>query len=183
MLSTGGTPARPFASGQDFLDSLDHLEPGCILLDIRMPGISGVEVMEELDRRRIEWPVVVMTGHGEVSLAVQTMKLGAIDFLEKPFDEESLRSCIDRAFALIEENAAAAGRKRDAVTRIEKLTPRERDVLQGLLAGCSNKVIAHRLGISLRTAEMHRANLMQRLGAKSLAEVIQLGADAGVEPL
>lgn len=183
MLGTDGMRTRAFASGHDFIDSLDHLEAGCVLLDIRMPDMDGVEVLAELRKRSIEWPVVMMTGHGEVALAVQTMKLGAIDFLEKPFEEENLRASLARAFALIEQNQSQADRKREAASRIAALTARERDVLQGLLAGFSNKVIAHHLGISLRTAEMHRANMMQRLGTKSLAEALQLGSDAGVEPL
>lgn len=183
MLGTGGTRTRAFASGHDFIDSLDHLEPGCVLLDIRMPDIDGVEVLEELGRRNIGWPVVMMTGHGEVSLAVQTMKLGAIDFIEKPFEEDSLRSSLARAFAALAENQGQAERKREANERVGALTAREKDVLQGLLAGLSNKMIAHRLGISLRTAEMHRANMMQRLGAKSLAEAIQLASEAELEPL
>jgi len=183
MLSTGGMQTRAFGSGLDFIDSLDHLEPGCVLLDIRMPDMDGVEVLAELRKRSIEWPVVMMTGHGEVALAVQTMKLGAIDFLEKPFQEENLRASLARAFTLIEKNQNQADRRREATSRIAALTSREREVLQGLLAGFSNKVIAHHLGISLRTAEMHRANMMQRLGTKSLAEALQLAAEAGVEPL
>ena len=183
MLSTGGMQTRAFGSGLDFIDSLDHLEPGCVLLDIRMPDMDGVEGLAELRKRSIEWLVVMMTGHGEVALAVQTIKLGAIDFLEKPFQEENLRASLARAFTLIEKNQNQADRRREATSRIAALTSREREVLQGLLAGFSNKVIAHHLGISLRTAEMHRANMMQRLGTKSLAEALQLAAEAGVEPL
>lgn len=182
MLGTSGMRSRPFASGTDFIDSLDHLEPGSILLDVRMPDIDGVGVLEELARRDIHWPVIVMTGHGEVSLAVQTMKLGAIDFLEKPFDEELLRTCLARAAELLEKESGASERRRDARERVEKLTDRERDVLQGLMAGMPNKLIAHELGISLRTVEMHRANMMNRLGVKSLAEALRIAADAQLEP-
>lgn len=183
MLGTSGTPSRPFGSGRDFLDSLDHLEPGCILLDIRMPDMDGVEVLQELARREIDWPVVIMTGHGEVALAVQTMKLGAVDFLEKPFDEELLRHCLQRASALLKRDNEAAARRRESKSRIAKLTERERDILQGLVAGLPNKLIAHRFGISLRTAEMHRANMMQRLGVKGLAEALRVASEAGLPPI
>ena len=183
MLGTAGAKTRPFGSGADFIDSLDHLEPGCVLLDVRMPDIDGVEVLEELGRREIGWPVIVMTGHGEIALAVQTMKLGAIDFLEKPFEEKLLHGCISRATELLAADRSGEERKREARSRVEALTDRERDVLQGLLAGLPNKLIAHRLGISLRTVEMHRANMMHRLQVKSLAEALRIATDAGIDPL
>lgn len=181
MLGTAGMRSRPFVSGVDFLDSLDHLEPGCILLDIRMPEIGGVEVLQELARRGIGWPVIIMTGHGEVAVAVETMKLGAVDFLEKPFEETLLLTCLKRAAATLEQEGGIAERKREAKAKADKLTDRERDVLRGLLSGMPNKLIAHHYGISLRTAEMHRANMMQKLGVKSLAEALQIATDAGVE--
>lgn len=183
MLGTSGMRSRPFASGKDFIDSLDHLEPGVILLDIRMPEIDGVEVLQELGRRGIGWPVIIMTGHGEVSLAVETMKLGAMDFLEKPFEENLLQTCLKRAAATLEREGGIAERRREARAKVDRLTDRECDVLRGLLSGMPNKLIAHHYGISLRTAEMHRANLMQKLGVKSLAEALQIAGDAGVERL
>lgn len=183
MLGTAGMQSRPFASGADFLESLNHLEPGCVLLDVRMPEVGGVDVLKELARRDIEWPVIIMTGHGEVSLAVQTMKLGAFDFIEKPFEEDTLQECLGRAAAMLEQQGGDAERRREAKASVERLTDRERDVLQGLVGGLPNKLIAHRLGISLRTAEMHRANMMQRLNVKSLAEALQIATDAGVERL
>jgi two-component system response regulator FixJ len=183
MLGIAGMRTRPFASGLDFIDSLEHLEPGCILLDVRMPDIDGVEVLEELAKREITWPVIIMTGHGEVSLAVQTMKLGALDFLEKPFEEDLLQTCLGRASAALAKDTGEADIRREAKVRIERLTERERDVLQGLVGGLSNKLIAHRLGISLRTAEMHRANMMHRLGVKSLADALRIASQAGLEPM
>jgi two-component system response regulator FixJ len=183
MLGIAGMRTRPFASGLDFIDSLEHLEPGCILLDVRMPDIDGVEVLEELAKREITWPVIIMTGHGEVSLAVQTMKLGALDFLEKPFEEDLLQACLGRASAALAKDTGEADIRREAKVRIERLTERERDVLQGLIGGLSNKLIAHRLGISLRTAEMHRANMMHRLGVKSLADALRIASQAGLEPI
>lgn len=183
MLGTAEVNSRPFASGTDFLESLDELEPGCILLDIRMPEIDGFEVMTELARRDVDWPVIVMTGHGEVSVAVRAMKLGAVDFIEKPFDESLLLSSLDRAFGLLRDRGEKAERRRQALERIEALTTREREVLQGLMAGLPNKVLARRLGISLRTVEMHRANMMDRLQAGSLAEALTLAVQAEIEPL
>lgn len=183
MLGTSGTRSRPFASGIDFIDSLDHLEPGCILLDVRMPDIDGIGVLGELAKRDITWPVIIMTGHGEVALAVETMKLGAIDFLEKPFEETLLHSSLERAATLLEAEAGESERRREAKSRVASLTDREREVLRGLLAGMPNKLIAHRFGISLRTAEMHRANMMQRLGVKSLADALRIAGDGDLKPL
>jgi two-component system, LuxR family, response regulator FixJ len=183
MLGTAELNSRPFASGADFLESLDEIDPGCILLDIRMPEIDGFEVMAELGRRGVDWPVIVMTGHGEVSIAVRAMKLGAVDFIEKPFDEGLLLSSLERAFGLLKDRGEKAARKRVARERIDALTTREHEVLQGLMAGLPNKVLARRLGISLRTVEMHRANMMDRLQAGSLAEALTLAVQAEIEPL
>jgi two-component system, LuxR family, response regulator FixJ len=183
MLGTAELSSRPFASGADFLESLGELEPGCILLDIRMPEIDGFEVMAELTRRSLDWPVIVMTGHGEVSIAVRAMKLGAVDFIEKPFDEGLLLSSLERAFGLLKDRGEKAERKRQARERIGALTTREHEVLQGLMAGLPNKVLARHLGISLRTVEMHRANMMDRLQAGSLAEALTLAVQAEIEPI
>ena len=183
MLADAEFQSRPFANGADFLAALPDLEPGCILLDVRMPDIDGLAVMAELARRGIAWPVVFMTGHGEVPIAVEAMKLGAIDFLQKPFAEAALLSCFERGFALLAERSAAAGRRADATARIGQLTSREREVLRCLLAGLSNKLIADRLGISLRTVEMHRGNMMDRLGVDNLAEALTLAMESGLPPL
>ena len=182
MLGAVDISSHPFASGIDFIDALDDLKPGCILLDLRMPQIDGFHVMDELARRDVNWPVIVMTGHGEVSVAVRAMKLGAVDFLEKPFSEEALLGCLEQGFALLTERAAAAARRRDAAERVALLTARETEVLEGLLAGRSNKQIAQRLGISLRTVEMHRGNMMDRLEVTSLAEALTLALEAGLKP-
>jgi two-component system response regulator FixJ len=139
--------------------------------------------MASLAERQIDWPVIVMTGHGEVPVAVRAMKLGAIDFLEKPFEEGVLVGSLDRAFQLLKDRGEKAGRKRRAQERIAVLTAREHEVLRGLMAGMPNKMLARRLDISLRTVEMHRANMMDRLAVGSLAEALTLGVQAGVEPL
>lgn len=183
LLSTTEMTSRPFGSGVDFLDALADLKPGCILLDIRMPEVDGFYVMSELGKRGIEWPVIVMTGHGEVSVAVRAMKLGAVDFLEKPFDEEILLNSMERAFGLLRDRGEATERKQRAQDRVNALTAREKEVLRGLMAGMANKLLARRLDISLRTVEMHRANMMDRLGVRSLAEALTLAVQAGVEPL
>lgn len=183
LLGSAQFKSRPFASGSDLVESLDELEPGCVLLDIRMPEMDGFQVMTELAKRGVEWPVVVMTGHGEVPVAVRAMKLGAVDFLEKPFEEEVLLGSLERAFNLLSERGEKADRQRAAEVRIAMLTAREREVLRGLMGGLSNKMLARRLDISLRTVEMHRANMMERLQVGSLAEALTLAVQAGVEPL
>jgi two-component system response regulator FixJ len=139
--------------------------------------------MAELARKRVEWPVIVMTGHGEVSVAVRAMKLGAVDFIEKPFEEAILLSSLDRAFTLLKDRGETAERKQIAEDKVNSLTTREREVLQGLMAGLPNKLLARHLGISLRTVEMHRANMMDRLGVGSLAEALTLAVQAGVDPI
>lgn len=180
MLGAAEITSYPFATGMDFLESLEGLRPGCILLDLRMPQIDGFQVMEELAARENDWPVVVMTGHGEVPIAVRAMKLGAVDFLEKPFSEEALLACFGRAFRLLEEREEIAARRREARERIGQLSTREAEVLEHLLTGLSNKGIADALGISLRTVEMHRGNMMSRLEVGSLAEALTLAMDAGL---
>jgi two-component system response regulator FixJ len=183
MLNAAEMQSRPFASGSDFLDSVDELQPGCVLLDVRMPEVDGFQVMAQMAELGLEWPIVVMTGHGEVSVAVRAMKLGAVDFIEKPFDEDVLMGSLGRAFVLLKDRGEKAERRRLAQERIALLTAREHEVLQGLMAGLPNKMLARRLDISLRTVEMHRANLMDRMQVGSLAETLTLAVQAGVEPL
>ena len=182
MLGASDIRSHPFASGEDFVDALPDLQPGCVLLDLRMPQMDGFHVMAELNQREIDWPVIVMTGHGEVPVAVRAMKLGAIDFIEKPFSEDALLASFANAFALLDERESSGRRRRAARDRVAQLTARESDVLRGLLAGESNKQLATRLGISLRTVEMHRGNMMDRLEVSSLAEALTLALDAGLEP-
>ena len=182
MLGASDVRSHPFGSGEDFLDAIPDLQPGCILLDLRMPQMDGFHVMAELARREIDWPVIVMTGHGEVPVAVRAMKQGAIDFIEKPFSEEALLASFGNAFSLLDEREATGKRRRAARDRVTQLTSRETDVLRGLLAGESNKQLAQRLGISLRTVEMHRGNMMERLEVASLAEALKLALEAGLEP-
>ncbi|MGQ0661813.1 response regulator transcription factor [Sphingosinicella sp.] len=182
MLGAAEIRSYPFGASADFLESLGDLEPGCILLDLRMPKPDGFEVMEELRRREVDWPVIVMTGHGEVKSAVRAMKLGAVDFIEKPFAESALLGCFEQAFRVLEERQGDSRRRRDARDRVAQLTAREADVLTGLLAGETNRQIGARLGISLRTVEMHRGNMMERLAVANLAEALSLALEAGLKP-
>jgi len=181
MLGASDIRSYPFGSGSDFLDSLTDLEPGCVLLDLRMPKMDGFDVMGAMKERDIDWPVIVMTGHGEVQTAVRAMKLGAIDFIEKPFSESSLLSSFEGAFALLQQRQGRARRNRQARQRVAQLTAREADVLNGLLAGETNRQIGERLGISLRTVEMHRSNMMERLQVANLAEALALALEAGMK--
>ena len=182
MLGAADIRSHPFGSGGDFLEALPDLEPGCILLDLRMPQMDGFQIMEALAESKIDWPVIVMTGHGEVPVAVRAMKMGAVDFIEKPFSEQALLGCFAQAFALLKNREAASRRRRDAHERAGSLTAREKEVLQSLLAGQSNKEIAQFLGISLRTVEMHRGNMMDRMQASSLTEALTLALEAGLLP-
>jgi two-component system, LuxR family, response regulator FixJ len=179
-LRAGGFQPRTFASGSDFLEEADSLEPGCVLLDLRMPGVDGFDVLKSLGERVKRLPVVIITAHGEVSSAVAAMKSGATDFLEKPFADNALIEVLRLVFDKLPEAAEAERERSEALDRLSRLTPREREVFDALITGLSNKLIAHRLRISARTVEVHRANLMSRLEATSLAEAVRLAALAGV---
>jgi two-component system response regulator FixJ len=181
LLRTSGFVVRPYASGVAFLREAKSAPTGCILLDVRMPEMDGLEVQRELNARGIAMPVIVLTGHGDVAIAVQAMKGGAVDFIEKPFDKATLMSAIDAAFARIEDADAQVASEQAASVRIAGLTPRERDVLQGLVRGHPNKTIAFDLGISPRTVEVHRANLMEKLDVRSLSEALRIAFAAGLE--
>ncbi len=183
MLTAAELQPRPFASGPDFLDSLAELQPGVVLLDLHMPEMDGFRVLAELASKRVEWPVLVMTGHGDISTAVRAMKLGAVDFLAKPLPEDALLAALEVSFTLLKERTETVERRRAAQARVAGLSARENEVLRGLIAGLSNKQLAQRIGISLRTVEMHRANMMERLQVAGLAEALALAAHAGVEPL
>lgn len=181
MLRTSGFDTRTYQSGVDFLKEAKHTDAGCVLLDVRMPGMDGLEVQRELNDRGIVLPVIVLTGHGDIAIAVQAMKAGAIDFLEKPFEKAQLLAALDIGFAKLERRDDAAVSAHDAQVRIAALTAREQDVLRGLARGHPNKTIAYDLGISPRTVEVHRANLMTKLEVRSLSDALRLAFAAGVE--
>lgn len=181
MLKKEGLSVVPWASGVEFLKGAKQAEPGCILLDVRMPEMDGLEVQRELGERGIAMPVVVMTGHGDVAIAVRAMKAGAVDFIEKPFEKATLLDAIDSAFERIAETQGRASRATDAAVRIAALSAREQDVLKGLARGLPNKTIAYDLGISPRTVEVHRANLMTKLGVRGLSEALRIAFSAGID--
>ncbi|WP_414713417.1 response regulator transcription factor [Sphingomonas sp.] len=181
MLRTSGHKVDLFTQGEEFLKGAAKLDPGCVLLDIRMPGMDGLEVQRALAEQGVSLPVIIMTGHGDVGLAVRAMKAGAIDFIEKPFEKATLMSALEQGFSRIGETDLRRLRAQEAATRLEALTPRERDVLKGLVSGLPNKSIAYDLGISPRTVEIHRANLMTKLDVKSLSEALRIAFAAGLE--
>lgn len=183
MLKTSGYRVQAYESGNALMKEASRLEPGCILLDIRMPGMDGLEVQQALKDNGVALPVVIMTGHGDVTLAVEAMKAGAVDFIEKPFEKAVLLGAIAEAFSMIDRSKAVSERARDARVRLQALTGRERDVLDGLVKGLPNKTIAYDLGISPRTVEIHRANLMTKLEVKSLSEALRIAFAAQDGPI
>lgn len=174
ILKTSGHRVETYESGADLIKESGHLAEGCILLDIRMPGMDGLEVQQRLQDKGVNLPVIIMTGHGDVSLAVKAMKSGAVDFIEKPFAKEALLASLKEGFDRLSRGEATDDRARDASVKVHGLTPRERDVLEGLAQGLPNKTIAYDLGISPRTVEIHRANLMNKLGVRSLSEALRI---------
>jgi two-component system, LuxR family, response regulator FixJ len=180
MLKTAGFQVRTHESGVELLKQVRQLEAGCILLDVRMPGMDGLQVQEELRKSGCLLPVIVMTGHGDITVAVQAMKAGALDFIEKPFEKQTLVQALEVARARLEQASANSARGEEAEARLNVLTPRERDVLVGLVRGLPNKTIAYDLGISPRTVEIHRANLMDKLEVRSLSEALRIAFAAGL---
>lgn len=180
MLKTSGYRVETWTSGAAFLKEVKDVEHGCVLLDVRMPGIDGLGVQRALAERGVTMPIVIMTGHGDISIAVQAMKAGAVDLLEKPFEKAKLLGAIDDAFARIAAADSAMARAADAAVVLSALTPREREVLEGLAQGFPNKTIAYDLDISPRTVEVHRANLMGKLGVRSLSDALRIAFAAGM---
>ena len=183
LLTTAGLSVRVHESADAFLKVLAEVQEGCIVTDVRMPGIDGIELQRQLSARGIRLPVIMMTGHGDVALAVEAMKAGAIDFIEKPYDNRMLLNALDNGFARIEDREKEASAIQSARDGIERLTPREKDVLLGLIDGKANKIIAFELDISPRTVEIYRANLMDKLGVRSVAEAVRIAFAAGLVPV
>tara|TARA_R100000501_G_scaffold15113_1_gene27439 strand:+ start:81290 stop:81928 length:639 start_codon:yes stop_codon:yes gene_type:complete len=181
MLSEAGFEPRAFMSGADFLDELDDLPTGVVLLDLNMPDVSGFDVLKAMATPQ-SMPVIVVTGFGDVTRAVRAMKLGATDFIEKPYDDAEMIDLINAAIEAHKDVEEDRRRRLAARQKLSELTDREREVLDLLLAGLPNKLVAHRLQLSLRTVEMHRANMMNRLGAPSFAAAMRLALSAGREP-
>jgi two-component system response regulator FixJ len=168
-----------YESAVAFLDALPGIRSGCVVTDVRMPAMTGIELLKRLRDLDVAFPVIIMTGHGDVPLAVEAMKNGAHDFLEKPFNDESLLASVRRALGQWQKSADRDAERREYKRRIEMLSGREREVIEGLVAGHSNKVIAHNLGISARTVEIYRANAMTKMNATSLSELVRMTMIAG----
>jgi two-component system, LuxR family, response regulator FixJ len=174
LMKSIGLPSKGYASARSFLEDFDGERPGCLVLDIRMPDMTGLELQRELLRRKAHIPIVFITGHADVAMAVETMKGGAVDFIQKPFRDQGLIDCIHQALIKDAENRVCLNKASDIQTRLESLTLRERQVLDLVLAGKANKVIAAELGITDRTVEVHRARVMEKMKAGSLAHLVAM---------
>lgn len=174
MLGHEGYKILSYASGIEFLKGAKNLERGAVLLDIRMPEMDGLEVQDELTKRGIDMPVIILTGHGDVGLAVKAMRAGSVNFIEKPYEKGTLLVALEEAFARLKRGREKEMLASEAHVRLASLTGRERDVLTGLVAGYPNKTIAYDLGISPRTVEIYRANMMEKLRVRSLAEALRI---------
>lgn len=185
MLKHAGYRVESHVSGVEFLRSTKLTERGCVLLDVRMPEMDGLEVQQEMGARGIDMPVVILTGHGDIALAVKAMRAGAVNFIEKPYEKESLLRAIEEAYMRLDRSHDREMKAGEAKIRLASLTGRERDVLNGLVAGYPNKTIAYDLGISPRTVEIYRANMMEKLRVRSLSEALRIAfiAEDGGEDL
>jgi two-component system response regulator FixJ len=177
-LASVGAEAWPFGGGGEFLEIFGHLMPGCVLLDMDSP--DGLEILAALVRQETGWPILAMSGQPDVTLAVEAMKLGALDFLEKPVDAGKLAAALLPAWAALEASLERGEARRVAQDRLARLTVRELDISLALFGGRSNKAVAHELGISVRTVEMHRAHIMAKLGVKNIAEAAVMATHAGI---
>ncbi|MDJ0739661.1 MAG: response regulator FixJ [Gammaproteobacteria bacterium] len=174
LIESVGVQVESFSSADEFLAQYQPSRPGCLVLDVRMPGMSGLELQERLTQRGIHIPVVIITGHGDVPMAVRAMKSGAIDFIEKPFNDEVLLDAIRRALAFGEEQRSHQVEHLQIQQRLQHLTPREHEVMEMVTEGRSNKEIANALGVSAKTIEAHRARVMEKMQAGSLAELVRM---------
>lgn len=174
LLDCAGVRVRSFPSADAFLEASPPLAGACVVTDVRMPGMSGIELVEEMKRRGASAPVIVITGHADVPLAIQAMRAGVVDFIEKPFDDEVMLGAIREALADRAGGDAAETERRIVREHIALLSPREREVMEGLVAGEANKAIAFDLGISARTVEVYRANVMMKMQARTLSDLVRM---------
>ena len=180
LLGSAGLTVRLYDSASAFLAGLSSVKNGCLVTDVRMPDMTGIELLQQLRAKACKLPAIVITGHGDVALAVEAMKAGAVDFIEKPFDETAILNAVQSA---LNRDSNAEGSDAGVVAgKLATLSERERQVLEGLVAGHSNKTVAHDLGISPRTVEVYRANLMTKMGARSLSELIRMAIIGEVSP-
>jgi RNA polymerase sigma factor (sigma-70 family) len=174
LLKTVDLNTTTFSSGDEFLEAYDPGWEGCILLDIRMPGTSGMEVQKRLADSGCSIPIIFITGHGDIPMAVEAMHIGAFDFIQKPFRDQDLLDRIDQALTTSDEQEEQSARKKTVQNQFQTLTPREQEVMQLVVHGSANKVIAMDLGVSQRTVEIHRARVMEKMQARSLAELVRM---------
>jgi two-component system response regulator FixJ len=179
LLRSVGQAVETYASAQEFLEAYSEDRPGCLVLDIRMPGMSGLELQQKLNERHSILPIIFITGHGDVPMAVEAMQAGAVDFIQKPFRDQDLIDRINQALEKDANNRAALGERNDIRKRLETLTPREREVLDLVVHGKANKVIAGDLKLSQRTVEIHRARVMEKMQASSLAHLVRMVLEVG----
>ena len=180
LLRSAKIEVKDFASAKAFLDTLPDKDLRCVITDVRMPELSGIDLLRRLKELKIDAPVIVITGHGDVALAVEAMKIGAVDFLEKPFDDEVLLASVETALREYGGQTRRQTERAEIETRLAALSARERDVLNGLVAGRANKQIAYDLGISPRTVEIYRANLMHKMQAGSLSDLVRMALIVGI---
>ena len=178
LIRSVGLLAQAYDSAVEFLKSYDPRQPGCLLLDVRMPGMSGLDLQQELNRRGATIPVVFITGHGDVPMAVAAMQHGAFDFLQKPFRDQDLLDRVQRAMARDSESRSRLAARAEILARLAALTPREAEVMRLVTSGKANKVVGAELGVSQRTVEIHRAHVMEKMRAGSLAELVRMVLDA-----
>lgn len=182
LLRSAKLQVRTYDSAKGFLNAVSSLDSGCVITDVRMPEINGIELLRKVREMDIRLPVIVITGHGDVPLAVEAMRTGAIDFLEKPYDDDILLASVRSALGQADRQAAQSVEKAALHERLTALSSREREVLEGLVAGQPNKIIAFNLGISPRTVEIYRANVMTKMQAGSLSELVRMALVAGILP-
>jgi FixJ family two-component response regulator len=174
LIQSVGVAVETFATAEEFLAAYDPSRPGCLVLDVRMPGMGGLNLQQELNRREIGLPILIVTGYAEVPMAVRALKAGAFDFIEKPFSDQLLLERVRQAITLDREIRHARAVRAEAALRVARLTPREREVMELVIVGHPNKIIADRLGLSPKTVEVHRSQVMRRLEVDSLAELVRL---------
>jgi FixJ family two-component response regulator len=183
LLKSVGLMPQAFGSAREFLQKYDAAQPGCLVLDVRMPGMSGLELQEQLNKLGAVIPVIFITGHGDVPMAVEAMQAGAFDFLQKPFRDQDLIDRIQRALEKDRTSRTTLQERTLIRQRLESLTPREREVLNMVAAGKPNKIMAGDLGVSQRTVEIHRARVMEKMGATSLAQLVRMVMDLDTQAL
>lgn len=180
LVRAAGHDAEAFASARDFLARYRPSQRGCLVLDVRMPEMTGLELQQELNQRGIDIPIVFISGHGDIPMAVRAVQAGAVDFLEKPFNDEDLLERIERALARDREQYEQAADRSDVAARLAQLTPRERDVLRLLLDGAVNKIVARELDLSVRTVELHRAHILSKMDVDNVPQLIRLVLGSGI---